>query len=87
MDEQIQEIFDDQEIGNFHQENFYINPDETISRVFIDVQSETSDASTSSKESTVWKYFYKRPSFAPEHNVCKTSMCREDKVIEFSNMS
>ncbi|CAH1769572.1 511_t:CDS:2, partial [Entrophospora sp. SA101] len=43
MDEQIQEIFDDQEI------------------------SETSDVSTSSKESTVWKYFYKWPPYAPGH--------------------
>jgi hypothetical protein len=72
MDEQTQGIFDYQEMDNFYQEDFYINPDESISHVFTDVQSEITDASTSSKESTVWKYFYKRPHFAPGHNVCKT---------------
>ena len=35
INEQIQENFDDQETGNFHRENFYINPDESNIRFFI----------------------------------------------------
>ena len=66
----------DQEMSDLYQEDFDIIPDESASQIFTDVtdvQSETTDINTSttmSRESTVWNHFDKKPSYAPEHNVC-----------------
>ncbi|CAH1767388.1 64_t:CDS:1, partial [Entrophospora sp. SA101] len=74
MDGQL-EIFMDQDMNNSYYEDFdNINPDESISQVFGDEQSETDVTSSSvSRTSAVWEYFDRNPSYALGYNVCK--MC------------
>jgi hypothetical protein len=76
------EQINDQEMSDFYQEDFDIIPDEFASQIFTDVtdvQSETTDINiftTMSRESTVWNHFDKKPSYAPEHNVCRICSVR-----------
>jgi len=68
------EQINDQEMSNFYQGDFGIVPEESGSQVFADVQSETTNIDSSIislRESAVWRYFDKNPTYAPEHNVCK----------------
>lgn len=69
------EQINNQETYNTYQD-FDIILNESASQVFTDIQSETTDANTSttfSRESNVWDYFDKKPAYAPEHNICR--MC------------
>jgi hypothetical protein len=91
FDYQEEETFDyqEEEMCDLY-EDFDINPYESISNVFTDVRSEitdtNTDVSTSSRESTVWRYFHKRPSDAPGHNVCKTCLAKYETTTSVSTL-
>ena len=60
-------------------DNFDVNPNESASQILTDVQLETTDNDTSttlSRESSVWNHFDKKPSYAPQHNICRSCLAR-----------
>jgi hypothetical protein len=60
-------------------DDFDVNPNESASQILTDVQSETTDNDTSttlSRESSVWNHFDKKPSYAPQHNICRICSAR-----------
>jgi hypothetical protein len=68
-----------EQINDHDFDDFDINPNESASQIFTDVQSETTDNDTSttlSRESSVWSHFDKKPSYAPQHNGCRACSAR-----------